>query len=579
MKPLNWDRIQDIYHAALPMPRAERSAFVAKACDHDPVLVRDVNAFLDAHDSASGFLRSPIVDLGSRSFPESDRAQSSIPDDLLGTTIAERYLVERQLGHGGMSRVYFALDLKLKRRAVVIKILSQALLNDPYARKKFEQEAEALSRIHHAGVVDVLDVGELPDGRPYIVMQHVNGKTLRSQIPSEGMNLERAASILKQVGAALGHVHEKDIFHRDLKPENIMVKDGTDSVVLVDFGIAKVKDSVVAPTTATGESAGTLMYMSPEQLRGEDITGASDIYSMGVIAYEMVTGRRPYKATSPPQLLKLQSKGVRIKPIDLRENLSAKAQTIILRALSFEPKDRYEHASEFGNNLAHALVDSRVAPGKGPSLKVISASLLILISVALISFGVYKYLDKPADPEPSRSLTYFLTVQKTRDGQPYQGPFKSNGDETFENGDTFRLTVFGSISGYLYIIYEGPPEPNDTSFRMIHPTRATNNGSATLGANQAVESDWITFRGPAGNENVWIIWSVSPVSQLESAKTEAFEHSRGGLTGQTLVKVKEYLTVKQSEIETKTYRYKASQTAVVHGKGDLLVTLAQFKHR
>ena len=319
--------------------------------------------------------------------------------------------------------------------------------------------------------------------------------------------------------------------------------------------------------------------MSPEQLHGEEVTPASDIFSMGVVAYEMVTGRRPFKAATAVQLLNRQREGVRVKPSDLRENLSRKAQTIILRALSIEPKARYERASEFGDNLSQSLLEAPVAPKKRRSIKAVGASLLILLSVAIISFGIYRYLYR-GGPAPTRSsFTYFLTVQKMNYGQPYQAPFKSNGDETFGNGDKFRLTAFGPVPGYLYIINEGPPEQSDTSFTMIYPTRANNNGAATVGANQPIESDWITFRGPAGNENFWIVWSLSPVSQLESAKAEAFTHPNGGLTGETLVMVKEYLRLKESEVDTTPFRYKASQTVVVRGKGDLLVTLAQFKHR
>lgn len=553
MKQPNWDRIQEIYHAALAMPRSEWGAFVAHACANDADLLLEVCSLLKADDSSGGFLESPIINLTFAS------------EKLVGTTIDERYLIERELGQGGMSQVFVALDLKLKRQAVVIKILSEALVHDSYARQKSEQEVEALLRIDHPGVVRVLDVGKLPDERPYIVMPYVDGETLRPQIPAEGMNLNRVASILKQIGAALEHVHEKRIFHRDLKPENIMVKRDTDSVVLLDFGIAKVKDSIVAPSTAHGASVGTLLYMSPEQLRGEDVTAASDIYSMSLIAYELVTGRRPFNPTSPSQLLEMQRAGVRVKPIHLRENLPPKAQAIILRALSFDPKARYTNAREFGSELAHALVEPRVRSTNKRWSTVIRAAVLVLVCALLGSIALSKYFRKATPEGSSNTFTYWLTVQKMRDGKEYEDPFKSNGEETFESGDKFRLNVSSPNPGYLYVLNEGPPEPNHTSFVMIYPSQAINNGSATLGANQPVQSDWTIFRGPVGAENFWIVWSASPVSQIESAKNVAF--------------MKEFLRMKQDEVKVRVTHYKASQTVLVRGPGDVLVTLAQFNHR
>ena len=565
MNAPDWDRIQEIYHEALKLPRSERGNFILKASDNDPVLAREVSDLLDTSESMGDFLKEPIVEL----------SLTSNSDNILGRTINQRYLIERELGQGGMAEVYLARDLRVNGRAVVIKFLSRHLLEHSYALKKFKQEAEALARIHHDGVVAVLDTGE-EVGRPYLVMQYVDGESLRSQIPNEGMNLERAAAILKQIGEALDEVHKNGVFHRDLKPENIMLKRGTDSIVLVDFGIAKVRDSSIASTTANGDSAGTFPYMSPEHLRNEEFVAASDIYSMGVIAYEMVTGRRPFAPSSPAQLLELQKKGLRLKPVDLRQNLPTPAQTIMLRALSFEPRNRYERANEFGDKLAQALLDSRVGQNKKPWVKIIGASLLILIAISL---GLYLILKKQPDPRPSRTFTYFLTVQKIRDGKPYDTPFKSNGDEKFETDDQFQLTVFGPITGYLYIMKEGPPESNDTSFTMIYPNRTTNNGDASVGANQPFQSEPEPFTGPAGNENFWLVWSIAPVSELESAKTEAFEHPKGGLTGQSLVNVRKYLTEKQIETRATTFHYKATQTAVVRGKGDLLVTLAQFQYR
>lgn len=559
MKPPNWDRLQEIYHAALAQPRHERDAFVACECAGDVTLQHQITSLLKA-DDLENILETPVIDL------------NPTTDDLVGKTIDGRYVVEKALSPGGMSRVYLAHDQNLNQ-SVVIKVLSQELAHHAYLRQKFEDEVKALLPLRHTGVVRALDKGKLSDGRPYIVMEYVEGDTLRAHIPPEGMDLKLAASILRQIGQAVDHVHAKGIVHRDLKPENILLRRGSNEVVLVDFGIAKVPGSL----TTTHTPIGTLLYMSPEQLMGEEITAASDIYQIAVVAYEMLTGRRPFNTTSAAEVERMQRRGP-LRPVHLRENLPGEAQTILLRALAFDPKSRQPTAKRFCNELADALLEPRVTKGEIPWINLIAAGL----GIVLLSFGIYKFVTwrGPIIP-PSNAFTYFLTVQQMRDGKEYEEPVKSNGDdnETFASGDKFRLTVLSPKSAYVYIINEGPTEINDTNVRMIYPNRTTNNGAAALGENQPFQSDWITFRGPAGDDNFWMVWSVSPVDQLESAKNEAFNHPRGGLSERTWIALKEFLKLKQSEVAVSVYHYKKTKEAVPRGKGDLLVTLAQFNHR
>jgi len=618
-RPL-WDCIQQIYYKTLPMARSERSALVTRACGQDSTLLQEVTSLLAADDSSDGFLESPVFELGLKLIASSgangSERRSPPLNNLIGTIIGERYLVEKQLGKGGMGKVYLARDVTLHSRAVVIKVLLEASLQDPYVIKKFRQEVEALARIDHPHVVSVLGAGTLSDGKLYIVMQYVSGETLRSQIANDGMNLERAALILQQIGAALDDVHEKGIFHRDLKPENIMLqihKNGRESVKVVDFGIARVRHSVIAPSTIDEVRVGTLLYMCPEQLRGgKGITAASDVYSMAVIAYEMVTGRRPFNPSSGPQLLEMHREGVPVRPIDLRASLSTQTQAIILRGLSFEPAARYQSAGEFGDTLANSLrneeeterAPKRVAsllrtarpdPSVSPTVdrevdvhnsrnRKFQFAFIGIIGLLVVGAAAL-FLSHRSATEPgevtalTRSFTYSLTVQRIRDNKPYQDAFQSTGQEIFESGDKFRLNVSSSYPGYLYLFNEGAPEPNGGSFTLIYPTPAINNGSATLGADQYVRTNWNTFSGQPGTENFWIVWSSSPVSQLESAKTEAFKRQNGALTNESLDVVKTFLVSTHNEAKTRYTTDKASRQVTVRSSGDLLVRMVQFKHR
>jgi serine/threonine protein kinase len=295
--------------------------------------------------------------------PNEESSSPSPPDvaklNLVGKILGGRYLLEKELSRGGMATVYLARDKpELHSRRVVVKVLLEEALKNEWVVQKFHQEIESLTRIDDPGVIGIFDAGKLDDGTPYLVMQYVEGTTLRERIKPEGMDLEEVANIIRQVGCSVTAAHEAGILHRDLKPENIMVRQsatGEQQVKIIDFGIAKVKNSVVGASTVTGITAGTISYMSPEQLSVEPLTPASDIYVLGMIAYEMLTGQKPFNPDSMFQLLEMQRAGVSIKPAVLRPVVPEQAEAVVLKALAFEPEDRYQRAQEFGDQLAVAL--------------------------------------------------------------------------------------------------------------------------------------------------------------------------------------------------------------------------------
>jgi class 3 adenylate cyclase/tRNA A-37 threonylcarbamoyl transferase component Bud32 len=271
----------------------------------------------------------------------------------VGELLAGRYRVERELGSGGFGTVYLAHDEKLVSKAVVVKVLNH-LNADAWVLRKFRQEIEALARIDHPGVVAVFDEGQTDQGAPFLVMQFVDGVTLRRLIKPGGMDLRLAAAIVRQIGSALGAAHAKGVYHRDLKPENIMVQspDTEPHVKLIDFGIAGIKDSLFSEADQSTRIAGTYRYMAPEQMEGR-VVAETDIYAFGAIAYEMLTGQAAVK--SPLELVAMKADGLKVKPRDLRPDLPIAAQNVILKALAFEASHRYSSAHEMGDQLAEAL--------------------------------------------------------------------------------------------------------------------------------------------------------------------------------------------------------------------------------
>ena len=275
---------------------------------------------------------------------------------MIGTQLGH-YRIERLLGSGGMGEVYVADDLKLGRR-VALKILSTELTGDPNRRERFEREARAAAALNHPNIVTIHSVEEV-DGIPFLTLELLDGKTLNEIIPAQGLPLDRLLTLAIPLTDAVGAAHQAGITHRDLKPANVMITaDGR--VKVLDFGLAKVREEAQAnaetlmPTAAlTGEGriVGTVMYMSPEQAEGKPVDQRSDVFSLGIILYEMATGVRPFAGDTQMSILSAIMKDTP-KPItEARVGLPRELSKIVSRCLAKDPEDRYQAAKDLRNDL------------------------------------------------------------------------------------------------------------------------------------------------------------------------------------------------------------------------------------
>lgn len=271
-------------------------------------------------------------------------------NDLTGTTI-DRYKIVRELGHGGMAVVYRAVDTMLDRNVAVKMILSE---NDNKERsdrllKRFHREAKTLASLSHPHIVKVLDYGE-HENTPYIVMEFISGGALRSKM-GKPIPYTEAAALLVPIARALQHAHQQKIVHRDVKPENILIND-SDQPMLSDFGILKLVDLEESHgLTGTGKIVGTPAYMSPEQIRGREVDGRADLYSLGILFFEMVAGRKPYNANTPIELSMQHLHDPIPKAKQYVRDLPADVDQIIAKAIAKNPEDRYPNMAAFAAAL------------------------------------------------------------------------------------------------------------------------------------------------------------------------------------------------------------------------------------
>ncbi|HWP44335.1 MAG TPA: serine/threonine-protein kinase, partial [Blastocatellia bacterium] len=286
-------------------------------------------------------------------------------DKLIGTVLDDKYRLEEKIGAGGMGKVYRATHIQMDH-TVAIKILDPRLSSDHRALERFRQEAHAAAFIKHPNVVGVTDFGVTKaTGIAYLVMEFLEGVELREKIHHEKqLDFEESFIIVHQVCLALNAAHTKGIIHRDLKPDNIWLiksEDGIERVKVLDFGIAKLKTPDVSTRlTQQGMVIGTPQYMSPEQCRGEELDARSDIYSLGVIIYEMISGQVPFDASSPMAIVLKHTSDAPPPLSEFRPDVPAPIEKMVMRALSKDPKDRQQSAAEIAQQFEAALYSSGI---------------------------------------------------------------------------------------------------------------------------------------------------------------------------------------------------------------------------
>jgi len=278
--------------------------------------------------------------------------------DLVGQVVADRYHVVKKLGEGGMGQVYLAEHVKMGRRSA-IKVMNPSMVHDPDAVARFNREASNASRITHPNVCAIYDFGETPDGLIYLAMEFIEGEPLTDLLEREGaLPVGRATGIFLQTAEALQAAHDLGIVHRDLKPDNIMLsrrKGGGDTVKVVDFGIAKAVggDEAGQKVTKTGLVVGTPEFMSPEQLSGDTLDGRSDLYSLALVFYRMLSGKLPFEATTVQETMIKRLTDEPTKLADARPDLSFPAglQPVLDTALARTPMERYQSVAKFAADV------------------------------------------------------------------------------------------------------------------------------------------------------------------------------------------------------------------------------------
>ena len=300
-----------------------------------------------------------------------------------------RYTVGQMIGTGGMADVYLGLDTRLDRE-VAIKVLRRDLAKDPAFVARFRKEALAAGGLNHPGIVAVYDSGE-ENNSPFIVMELVSGQTLRQKLQSGKISLAASLEIIKGILNALDYSHNKGIVHRDIKPSNIMITDSGD-IKVMDFGIARATDDIGATLTNTWNVVGTAQYLSPEQATGELADGRSDLYSLGCLMYELLTGRPPFTGDTPVSVAYQHVSSALTPASQINPSLDPNLDRMLEVVLAKDPNNRYQDAAAMLEDLEHVIKGEPVTTKIKkifPRRKLFTTLTLVAAAITLLALGYF----------------------------------------------------------------------------------------------------------------------------------------------------------------------------------------------
>jgi len=354
VKDERWQRVEYLYHATLKKDPEERSTFLGQECAGDEELRHEIESLLAYEQQAEEFIELPALEVAVRMMADEPYGIIREGDRF------NQYQIIARLGAGGMGEVYLAEDSRLRRK-VALKFLPVILTKDKSHLRRFEVEARAVAALSHPNVCTIHEVIETEDGRHCIVMEYIEGMTLRERMMKGAMQVNEALEIAVQIASALSSAHERGIVHRDIKPENVMLR-GDGYVKVLDFGLAKLAETRPEPAksqdetrsmdlrTLPGVVMGTVAYMSPEQARGLQVDARTDLWSLGVVLYEMVAARQPFAGLTPTDVI-ISIAEREPDPLEACARDALCLQPIVTKALAKDRNKRYQTAAEVLDDL------------------------------------------------------------------------------------------------------------------------------------------------------------------------------------------------------------------------------------